>query len=196
MIGTPVGRRAAGRAMIRAAMLALALGSAACVEERITPTATSALADSADMVMFAMERSVLQDGVRRALILADTAYTYQDTQIMEFRTLRVTFFDAAGIQTSVLTAGAGTYRIQSEALDARQNVVVLSADGKRLSSQQLLYDKAANQVKTDSAFTYQSASEFVQGTGFVSDPEFRNPVIRQARGRQRGGGILLPGQRP
>lgn len=184
------------RSVLLAGGLGATLGLAACVEERVTPTATSALADSADMVMFAMERSVFQDGVRRALILADTAYTYQNTQIMEFRTLRVTFFDASGIQTSVLTAGAGTYRIQSEALDARQDVVVLSADGKRLNSQHLLYDKAANQVKTDSAFTYQSASEYVQGNGFTSDPEFRNPVIRQARGRQRGEGMLLPGQRP
>ncbi len=184
------------RSVLLAGGLAAALGLAGCVEQRVTPTATSALADSADMVMFAMERSVFQDGVRRALILADTAYTYQNTQIMEFRTLRVTFFDASGIQTSVLTAGAGTYRIQSEALDARKDVVVLSADGKRLNSQHLLYDKAANQVSTDSAFTFQSATEFVQGSGFTSDPEFRNPVIRQARGRQRGQGMLLPGQRP
>ncbi len=179
-----------------ALVLLAAAAAAACGREGVTPTATGTLADTADMVMYGMERGVFEDGIKRAWIVADTAYTYQNTQIMEFRGLRVTFFDRTGAQTSVLTAGEGTYRIQLESLDARRAVRVVTTDNKRLSSEFLAYDRTANLVRTDSAFTYESGTEYVEGNGFVSDPEFRNVTIQQPRGRQRGEGMLLPGQRP
>lgn len=176
-----------------AASLAVA---AACAPSGVTPTATAAIADSADMVMLDMERLVLEDGVRRALIRADTAFTYQSSQLMEFRTLTVTFYDAAGVETSTLTAAEGTYRILVESLDARGQVVVVTPDGRRLQSERLKYEKAANQISTDVAFTFQSPTEYLEGNGFRSDPEMRNTVVDQPRGRQRGQGILLPGQVP
>lgn len=172
------------------------VGAGGCVEEGVTPTATAEVADSADMVMFAMEKGIFEDGVRRALILADTAWTYQGTQTMELGNLTVTFFDRTGQQTSVLTAAQGTYRIQSEALDARGRVLLVGAEGERLSSPRLSYDKLANLIRTDTTFTYESPTQYLSGNSFVSDPEFKAPVVDQPRGRQRSGGLLLPGQRP
>lgn len=178
-----------------AALLALAVATA-CAEQGVTPTATARLADSADMVMFGMEKRVFEDGVRRATIAADTAWTYQDAQRMELRRLTVTFYDRSGVQTSVLTAGEGTYHMQTESLDGRGGVQLLGAEGERLTSPRLSFDKVANLVRSDTTFTYESRTGFLTGTSFVSDPEFRAPVVNQPRGRQREGGLLLPGQRP
>jgi len=182
--------------LLAALSLAGAALAGACAPTGVIPAATAAFADSADMVMVDMERLVLENGIRRAVIRADTAYTYQASQLMEFRTLTVTFYDAAGVQTSVLTAAEGSYRILLENLDARGNALLVTPDGKRLASERLRYEKTANQISTDLAFTFESRTEYLQGNGFRSDPEMRNTVVDQPRGRQRGQGILLPGQVP
>lgn len=178
------------------AVLFLAVVTGACVDQGVTPLATGQLADSADMMMLGMEKGIFDNGVRRAVIMADTAWTYQDSQRMDLGNLRVTFFDRSGVQTSVLTAAAGTYRLQTESLDARGTVLLIGAGGERLASPRLSYDKLANLVRSDTTFTYESASQYLEGNSFVSDPEFMAPRVDQPRGRQRSGGILLPGQGP
>lgn len=178
------------------AVASLAWGAVGCVEKGVTPLATAALADSADMMMLGMEKGIFDNGVRRAVIMADTAWTYQDSQRMELGNLRVTFFDQGGVQTSVLTAAQGTYQIQTESLDARGSVLLVGAGGERLASPRLSYDKLANLVSSDTTFTYESPNQYLEGNSFVSDPEFKAPRVDQPRGRQRTGGILLPGQSP
>ncbi len=177
-------------------VLLLAGVAAACVEKGVTPLATEQLADSADMMMLGMEKGIFDNGVRRAVIVADTAWTFQDAQRMELGNLRVTFYDRGGVQTSVLTAMGGTYRLQTESLDARGNVLLVGARGERLASPRLFYDKVANLIRSDTTFTYESPDQYLQGNSFVSDPEFKAPRVDQPRGRQRTGGILLPGQGP
>jgi LPS export ABC transporter protein LptC len=184
-----------GGLLLSLAAAVLAVAAAGCAEQGVTPTATAQVADSADMVMLRMEKGIFEDGIRRALIMADTARTYQSSQTMELGNLQVTFYDRTGQQTSVLTAAHGTYRIQTESLDARGNVVLVGASGERLASPRLSYDKLANLIRTDTTFTYDSPTQSLSGNGFVSDPEFKNPVVDQPRGRQRSGGLLLPGQR-
>lgn len=184
------------RALILSAGLAVLLGVLGCPSGAVTPTATTAIPDSADMVLFDMERGLFEDGIRRALVIADTAYIYQNSQISELRGLQVTFFDGAGSQTSVLTAREATYRMLTESLDARGDVVVVSTDGKRLATPHLVYDKLGNQLQTDSSFTYDAPAEQLRGNGFRADPEFRYVSVQQPRGRQREGGLLLPGQVP
>ncbi|MDZ4673872.1 MAG: LPS export ABC transporter periplasmic protein LptC [Gemmatimonadota bacterium] len=179
-----------------AAVAVLAWSAAACADKGVTPLGTAALADSADMMMLGMEKGIFENGVRRAVIMADTAWTYQDAQRMELGNLRVTFFDQGGVQTSVLTAAQGTYQIQTESLDARGRVLLVGAGGERLASPRLSYDKVANLVSSDTTFTYESPNQYLQGNSFVSDPEFKAPRVDQPRGRQRTGGILLPGQTP
>jgi LPS export ABC transporter protein LptC len=184
------------RALSLAAGFAVIVGVLGCPSGGVTPVATTAIPDSADMVLFGMERGIFEDGIRRALVVADTAYIYQNSQISELRGLQVTFFDGAGSQTSVLTAREATYRMQTESLDARGDVTVVSADGKRLATPHLIYDRLGNQLRTDSTFTFDSPAEQLRGNGFRADPEFTFVAVEQPRGRQREGGLLLPGQVP
>jgi hypothetical protein len=58
----------------------------------------------------------------------------------------------------------------------------------------LIYDASRDQIRSDSAFTYTSPDGVLRGNSFYSDPDFRNVVTRQPRGRERGKGVLLPGQ--
>lgn len=186
------------RTQLRASLLGMAavLAAAGCAERGIAPVQSMAAPDSADQVLEQMTTAIVHDGVRKSLVYADTAYMYTNRQVAVLRNMRATFFDEAGNATSVLTAREGEYFMARGTLEARDSVVVVSTDGtnRRLQSQHLIYDRDQNQVRSDSAFTYTSPTETLSGQSFVSDPGFKNVIARQPKGRQRGQGMLLPGQ--
>lgn len=185
------------RPMALAGALALALGMASgCAERGIAPVQSAAVADSSDQLLEQMTTAIVHEGVRKSLIYADTAFIYTNRQVASLRNMRVTFYDGTGNATSILTARQGEYYMARGTLEARDSVVVVSTDGtsRRLQSQHLIYDRDQNQVRSDSAFTYASPTETLSGSSFVSDPGFKNVVARQPKGRQRGQGMLLPGQ--
>ncbi len=102
--------------------------------------------------------------------------------------------DAQGSLQSTLTADRGEYITATGKLDARGHVLVESTDGRHLRTEHLIYDKGANQIKSDTVFTYDSHDFKGGGNGFVSDIDFRNIQVNQPRGAQKGKGLLLPGQ--
>src|SRR5687768_12813062 len=117
-----------------------ALMLVACNEKKALPTARrSALADSADQVMYPAKFSLTQQGVSRARLIADTAYFFEDNTRVELDGVNATFFNAVGVKDAVLTSERGTYITRLGNMLARKNVVVLSEDGRRLTTQELLY---------------------------------------------------------
>ena len=53
-------------------------------------------------------------------------------------------------------------------------MVIVREDGKRLTSQSLVYDQVRNQVFTDSAFVLNEPARQFTGLGFESDPRLTN----------------------
>ncbi len=176
-------------------LLAAVLLGAGCQEQGVEPVTQLVSADSADQVMEGMTTSIVADGIRRSVVSADTSFLYQNRQVADMRRVTAYFFDNQGNQTSILTSRTGIYEVARGTLEARGNVVVTATDGsdRKLTTEHLVYDKAMNQIRSDSAFVYDSPGGLLRGNSFTSDPEFRNIVTRQPRGRQRGEGILLPG---
>lgn len=181
---------------MRAGLIGVALGLllAACADTGVRPTSTMQSADSADQIMIKMSTQLTENGVLRSFVEADTAYVYQNQQLTELRHFKVRMLDAHGNLQSTLTADRGLYTQYSGKLDARGHVLVESTDGRRLRTEHLIYDKQANQIRSDTAFTYDSPTASGSGKSFLSDIEFRNLTIDQPRGAQKGKGILLPGQ--
>jgi LPS export ABC transporter protein LptC len=167
---------------------------AACNPPGVRPGQAAPLADSADQVMLNMVTSMVEDGIRTGHVEADTAYFYQAAQRMDLRRLRVRFFEN-GKESSFLKADQGWYTTTIGTLDARGNVVVTSTDGRKLTTPHLIYDKSTLQIRSDTVFIYDSKQEHLTGKNFTSDLEFRNVVILQPQGRQRGAGVVIPGQR-
>jgi len=167
-----------------AATLVIAM-LAACKSERApTVVAASALPDSAEQVMFQLRHQLTTAGVRRANLLADTAFFYDDGNRIEMRRVRVVFFTAAGDSSSVLTARTGRYDVRLQRVEGRGNVVVTTTDGKRLTSPQLVYDRVLNQITSDTAFTFTEPGRTLSGIGLRTDPQLRNvQVLRNFGGR-------------
>jgi LPS export ABC transporter protein LptC len=165
----------------------------ACEEAGVKPTATVQAADSADQVLEGFSHYVTNEGILRSRVEADTAFFYEPTQVTELHHIKVVFYDVKGAESSTLTARRGIYRWQDGSMEAQGNVVVVSPDGRRLTSEVLRYDNATNMIATDKHFTFDRGAEHLEGNSFRSDPDFRNVVTDRPRG-VTGDGMLLPGQ--
>jgi hypothetical protein len=70
---------------------------------------------------------------------------------------------------------------------ARKNVVVVSEDGRRLTTPELLYSQQLNQISSDSAFVLTDPTRRLEGVGFRSDPDMKNiRILKGASGLARG----------
>jgi len=174
-----------------AALLYVVLSSAC--ETGIKPTAVVQAADSADQVLFNMSHYVTADGIKRALVLADTAYMYSPTQTAELRGVHVTFYDQRGAQSSTLTSREGTYHSQTGDMEARGHVVVVRVDSATLRTAVVRYSQSRNQVSSDQIFVFdQPGGRHIVGQGFTADPDFK--VVTATKPVGQGGSFTLPNQ--
>jgi LPS export ABC transporter protein LptC len=181
-------------APLRLCAFAAAL-AAACTDAGVRPTASTQVADSADQRLLKMTTTITSEGIRRSYVEAETAYVYQSQAITDLRRMRILFFDEQGNLKSTLVADKGLLGTYSNRLEARGNVIVTSPDGRRLTTQHLIYDKQANKITIDTAFSSEGPTGRLSGNCMESDPGFNNVSVCQPRGVQKGQGFLLPGQK-
>lgn len=162
--------------------------SFACTDKKQPPVAThSPLADSADQVMYGAKFRLTDGGVSRALLHADTAYFFDDNTRIELEKVNTTFFTTTGAKDAVLTSRRGTYNSRTSNMVARKDVVVVSEDGRRLTTPELSYNQQRNEISSDSAFVMTEPNRRLEGIGFRSDPNMRNiRILKGASGFARG----------
>jgi len=159
--------------------------------EGVKPTATTTVADSADQVLIGMKHYVTTSSILRALVLADTAYFFNPTQVAELRVVHVTFYDAQGNKTSTLTANEGTFHWRTGDMEGRGNVIaVRSSDGGTMHTEAMRYSQARNEVSSDLPFTFDSPNQHLKGVGFTADPDFKTVAAKHITGT--GGQFVLP----
>ncbi|HMI49575.1 MAG TPA: LPS export ABC transporter periplasmic protein LptC [Gemmatimonadaceae bacterium] len=174
--------------------LALAVGilavavSGSCSNKKEPPVAAhSPLADSADQVMYPARFNLTDQGLQRAHVDADTAYFFDDNNRMELFGVNATFYTVTGARDAVLTSRRGTTNTRSNNMIARKNVVVVSEDGRRLTTEELKYNQSTNQISSDSAFVMTEPNRRLEGVGFRSDPNMKNiQILSGAKGIARG----------
>jgi LPS export ABC transporter protein LptC len=176
------------------AVVALLLGllAPAC-GDGVKPTAvTDPVADAADQMLVRMTHMLTTNGVRRAKVEADTTYINSSAQMADMRKVRVTFFDVQGKENSALTCRTGTYHLRTGDMEGRGNVVVVTQDGGRLTTEVLRYSQAKDSVSSDQPFVFDGPGRHIEGEGFTADPSFRTVITKKPTGR--GGRFVLPNQ--
>ncbi|MDZ4257117.1 MAG: LPS export ABC transporter periplasmic protein LptC [Gemmatimonadales bacterium] len=175
--------------MIRLLVILLVL--AACSPRGVAPMRTT-LADSSDQVIDSMRTVITRNGVKTTELEADTAWIYQSRQVADLKGVRIVFYEPNGAVSSTVTADTGMYQMRDGTLDARGNVVATTPNGRVVKTEHLIFDRIANQIRSDTAYTFTSPTEEGSGMGFTTDPDFRRFQTTGARGRQRGPGVILP----
>ncbi|HEY3133387.1 MAG TPA: LPS export ABC transporter periplasmic protein LptC [Gemmatimonadaceae bacterium] len=164
------------------------VAASACDSKKQPPTAShSPLADSADQVMYGAWFNLTNEGVSRARMQADTLYFFDENTRIEAENPVVTFYTTTGAKDAVLTARHGTSNTRTNNMIARRNVVVVSEDGRRLTTPELIYNQQRNEISSDSAFVMTEPNRRLEGIGFRSDPNMRNiQILKGASGLVKG----------
>lgn len=164
------------------------VAASACDTKKQPPTASrSPLADSADQVMYGAWFNLTSDGLSRARMQADTLYFFDDNTRIEAENPVVTFYTSTGAKDATLTARHGTSNTRTNNMIARRNVVVVSEDGRRLTTPELIFNQQRNEISSDSAFVMTEPNRRLEGIGFRSDPNMKNiQILKGASGIARG----------
>ena len=150
------------------------------------------MADSAEQVMLGVRMLLTDRGVQRGELFADTGYVFEDQTRFELRKVRATFNTSTGTKDGVLSADRGTYNQRESKLEGFGNVVIVTTEGKRLTSPHMRYMQVVNEVSSDSAFTLVEPGRNVSGIGFRADPQLTRIQILRNVGAQ--GSFTLPGK--
>ncbi|MDQ2668861.1 MAG: LPS export ABC transporter periplasmic protein LptC [Gemmatimonadota bacterium] len=178
----------------RALLVAMTVMLAACRTKGAAPPVEghATLADSAEQMLVTTRSLLVDRGVQRGEMFADTVYVFDDNTRFEMRKVRVVFNTATGGKDGTMSADRGTYNQRNGTLEGFGNVVLVSNDGKRLTSPQLKYSQAINEVSSDTSFTLVEPGKTVSGIGLRADPQMtRVKVLRNFGGK---GSFTLPGQ--
>ena len=184
--------------MRRRGLLVVALlvttAAVACRKQGSAPPVKrgTTMADSAEQVMSGVRALMTDRGVQRGELFSDTAYVFEDQNRFELRKVRAIFNTSTGTKDGVLTADRGQYSLREQKLEGFGNVVIVTTEGKRLTSPHMRYMQATNEVSSDSAFTLVEPGRSLSGIGFRADPQLtRVTVLKAGTGR---GSITLPAQ--
>ena len=161
-------------------------GSAPPVKTRVS------LADSAEQVMQNVRALLTNEGVQRGELFADSAYIFDDNTRFELRKVHATFNTVTGVKDGTMRADRGRYNLRQQVLEGFGNVVITTNEGRRLTSPQIRYNQATNEVSSDTTFTLVEPGKTVSGIGFRADPQLNHfQILKAARGQ---GSFTLPGQ--
>lgn len=176
-----------GRLWLTGAMLLLA----ACGSGGQGPVAGEDYADlPADQIIFGVKHYVTANGVRQAILVADTAYYYEDPARVELRKVHLTLFQSTGQEAADLTSESGDLEVRTNAMVARGNVVLVTREGgRRVETEELHYDPHADRIWSDVPTTLYEHGSVLRGDGFESDAQLRNSNLRNPRGQVQGGTI-------
>ena len=166
---------------VTATVAVCVIASVACQDPGATPpVATKASVDTADQTLFGIRLVLSDHGVQRALVQADTAFTYEDNTRTDLRVVRSTFYTETGVKNGTLTSREGTYNVRSGIMEGRGNVVVISTDGRKLETPQLRFDPGRNEISSDSSFVMTTPTDIVTGIGFTADPNLNTVRVHAA----------------
>ena len=171
----------AGRVVTFAALLIGCLLAAGCGGDSTGSMAQPPIfEEGADQVMLGVEHYLTRDGVRRGLLRADTAFTFEDDARVELRRLELELYDEAGADRGLLTAESGTYQLESGDLTVRGGVELRGSrqPGEArsvLETDSLRYLADVDSLRTEARYTLTRADGTVEtGRSLVTDPGLRN----------------------
>jgi LPS export ABC transporter protein LptC len=164
-------------------------------ERARAPSPTSSSVELPDQEVSDFVLTETDGGQIQWKMFARSAAIYSARNIVIARGVRVDFFDEKAQRSSELTAQEGEIHQMSRDMVARGNVVLQTAEGTRMSTQQLRFLNRQQRILSDQFVRVERAGDVLTGYGFESDPNLRHFEFKrrvQATVRTRSGGLMEP----
>ena len=134
---------------------------------------------------YGMNLKLTENGVLKADLYGDTAYTRPNTDVTELKGVRLTFFDSEGKKPGKLTSKTGEYDARTGIMVARGNVVLITHNDRGqeriIRSEELHYDQRGDRVWSDRETIIDEAGRHAVTDGFTSDTRFTNMRGKNAK---------------
>jgi LPS export ABC transporter protein LptC len=119
-----------------------------------------------------------QAGLLRWVMAADSAFQISEAEPTQLIRIHIDFYNDTGDTiTSWLDAENGEIDESTRRMVARDSVVVLTRDGKKLETEELRWDNDLSKVVSDMFVKFTSSKSIVTGVGMRSDPALNNCEI-------------------
>ena len=172
-------------------VLALVVGMAACESPRQEAVVDPELESiEADYIIFGNTHYLTRQGIREALVAADTAYFFNDSAVvlLSGNVTLTAYHEDLGTEKAVVTSDRGRLNTNDNSMVAHGNAVLVIAEGgRRIESSELTYHPDQDRIWSDSATIMYEGQTIVEGSGFDADLSFNQVLVRNAR--TRGGSV-------
>jgi LPS export ABC transporter protein LptC len=127
------------------------------------------------------ELHVTKEGKRIAVIRAGYIATYSQYKMLS-DSVKADFYDEQGNHKSVLTSQKAKVINDTQDMYAIGNVVVVSDDGARLYTEELIWVNSEQKVISKVPVILKTETETIYGDYFKSDPDLKEYDIVRTRG--------------
>jgi len=177
-------------------LTALSLSLAGCERRgQVDPGVSTGELPDQEVADFSVTET--DEGHPQWTMYARSASMFNARNLIVAHGVRVDFFGEDGARSSTLTAREGELHQLRRNMVARGNVVLQTAEGTRMSTEELRFLNREQKIVSDDFVRVERAGDVLTGYGFESDPrlehfEFKRQV--KATVRTRSGGVLEPGK--
>jgi len=125
-----------------------------------------------------------ENGKLKVKIVATTIERFhnQQPQLVFSNHLVVYFYNDSALVQSTLKAEYAEINDEKKLMIAKENVILTNIAGKKLESEELIWDEKNNKIYTDKKVKITTGKEVIEGEGFVSNPDFTEYSIFKIHG--------------
>ena len=102
------------------------------------------------------------------------AATYQARDLVTVRGVRIDFFNDKAQKSSELVAREGELTQRTRDMVARGNVVLLTTEGWRMSTEEMHFLNSRRKITSDKLVRVEKEGTVLEGVGFESDPNLEH----------------------
>lgn len=161
----------------------LMLGCTPSDTEGVGPTDLEATL--ADQIVYGVRQNMTSEGIREAILEADSMFIWEDSSHVHIEGLRLTVFNEFGSEQATIVALRGKLNESSSELTALGDVVLTIPEGNReVRSQELKFAPETDRIWTDSAVVMTEGNCVVEGDRLQADMDFNDVRIWGTRGQE------------
>ena len=125
-----------------------------------------------------------ENGKVKVRVLANSIERFQDIQpaLVFPNQLEVYFYNDSSQLQSTLIADYASIDEGKKIMLAKNNVILISIDDKKLETDELVWDEKKNKIYTDKKVKITTGKEVVFGEGFTSTTDFKEYSITKVHG--------------
>lgn len=151
------------------------------------PQAVKKFIDAGDLPIEKIEEAEMihtENGVLKVKIIATTIKRFKDAhpELVFSNGVEVIFYNDSGVSRSVLKSESAGIDEVNNIMVASDNVVLTSSEGKKLETEELIWDEKINKIYTNKRVIITTETEVIEGEGFNSTPDFSQYSISKING--------------